>query len=99
MTALKLLAVEAVIGVCSVGSCNVSIPVGTIIVPDDFIAHYNVVHMSHGYDAHLVPEFDGGLRNEILEALHDGGFRPHNGGVYIQTTGPRFETKAEVNMF
>ena len=57
------------------------------------------MHMSRHYDAHIVPDVTTELRSELVRILTDGQFGPHDGGVYVQTAGPRFETKAEVRFF
>jgi 5'-methylthioadenosine phosphorylase len=48
--------------------------------------------------AHIVPQLDPQLRAVLLDAARE--LKPSNavdGGVYVQTQGPRFETKAEIS--
>ncbi|RLN52770.1 hypothetical protein BBJ28_00012009 [Nothophytophthora sp. Chile5] len=97
--ALQALRCEAVVGIYSVGSMNTSLGVGRFVVPDDFFSPFDILHMSKDYDAHVVPELNPTLHSALVQALTSGGFDPHNGGVYVQTAGPRFETKAEVRFF
>ncbi|GAB9466183.1 Methylthioadenosine phosphorylase [Globisporangium polare] len=98
-TALKQLQCDAVIGVYSVGSMNRTLHVGRFVVPEDYFNPFDILHMSHHYDAHIVPDVTTELREELVKVLDEGKFNPHDGGVYVQTAGPRFETKAEVRFF
>ncbi|KAE8899390.1 hypothetical protein PF005_g22109 [Phytophthora fragariae] len=97
--ALKTLRCEAVVGIYSVGSMTAQIGVGRFVVPEDFFSPFDIMHLSKDYDAHVVPELHPKLKAEIVQALQGGGFGPHDGGVYVQTAGPRFETKSEVRFF
>ena len=46
---------------------------------------------------HRVPGFDEAWRDAVLAAREEAGASPvMDGGVYAQTTGPRFESPAEV---
>lgn len=70
-----------------------------LVVPDDYFNPFDILNLSHHYDAHVVPEVSAHLRAALLRELEGGDFAPHDGGVYVQTAGPRFETKAEVRFF
>jgi len=94
ISALKESGVDGVICVCSTGSLKQEIPPGTLVVPHDYI---NFGMPPTFYDdeiRHIVPELDEGLRSRIVEASYGV-----DGGVYVQAHGPRFETKAEINVF
>ncbi|POM81211.1 5'-methylthioadenosine phosphorylase [Phytophthora palmivora] len=97
--ALKALQCEAVVGIYSVGSMTPKIGVGRFVVPEDFFSPFDIMHMSTDYDAHVVPELNVKLKDALVQALKSGGFDPIDGGVYVQTAGPRFETKSEVRFF
>jgi len=43
-----------------------------------------------------VPEFNDDLRQGVLRVLKEAGFKVVPSATYVQTIGPRFETKAEV---
>jgi len=98
--ALKVLNVTRAVGVCSVGALRPSLlPVGTLLVPDDWFApHAQPAYASP--DAHYKPELDAELRRVVLDALQgDDVLRARlftQSAVYAQTHGPRFETPAEV---
>lgn len=97
--AMKVSRCEAVLGIYSVGSMNATIAVGCIVVPEDYFNPFDILNMSRHYDAHVVPDMSAELRARLLQVLTTGEFDPYDGGVYIQTAGPRFETKAEVRFF
>ena len=93
ISALKKSSVDGVVCVCSTGSLKMEIPPGTLVVPHDYI---NFGMPATFYDEeirHTVPELDEGLRSRIVKASHGV-----DGGVYVQTHGPRFETKAEIRV-
>ncbi|ETP31182.1 hypothetical protein F442_19927 [Phytophthora nicotianae P10297] len=73
--------------------------VGRFVVPEDFFSPFDIMHVSHDYDAHVVPELHERLKTTLVQALTGGDFDPYDGGVYVQTAGPRFETKSEVRFF
>lgn len=95
--ALAALGCRRVLGLSSVGSLRLDWPVGDVVVPDDF--HAPAVTPSRFTDerGHHVPGFDPELRRLVVETWREAASTPvHDGGVYAQTTGPRFETPAEV---
>ncbi|CEG44658.1 methylthioadenosine phosphorylase [Plasmopara halstedii] len=97
--ALKALHCQAVVGIYSVGSMTSTVGVGRFVVPEDYFSPFDIMHLSHDYDAHVVPELHKVLKFALVQALESGGFKPYDGGVYVQTAGPRFETKSEVRFF
>ncbi|NQU98706.1 MTAP family purine nucleoside phosphorylase [Candidatus Woesearchaeota archaeon] len=97
LLSLKEKGVDKVIGVCSVGSLKLDIPPGSIVIPHDYINLTNMQTYNDLEAVHITPSLDEELRNKIIEAAKKG-ISIVNKGVYIQTTGPRLETKAEINM-
>lgn len=92
---------ERLLAVGSVGSLDPeSVPVGSIVCPDDFIALQLTVTSRDDARAHAMPGFDGEWRAKVLAAWAGGGTPVglRDGGVYWQTSGPRFETPAEIRM-
>jgi len=99
---------DRVLAVSSVGSMRPEWGVGTFVAPDDFVALDTTISVHHDLRSHVVPGFDREWRGQLVqaanrlgeivvagEAAFDG--RPViDGGVYWQTTGPRFETRAEI---
>lgn len=91
---LKQLGCTRILGVCSVGSLKSSLKVGSFIVPDDFFCPYKILSASEGKDSHHVPSIDEKMRQIIVESVD---MRPlRDGGVYVNSLGPRFETRAEI---
>lgn len=94
MKALDQLGVETVISVQSTGSLTTEIPPGSFVVPDDYINPWQVVTYFDDERGHGVRTFDDDLRGRILKS--DKEIR--DGGTYVQTQGPRFETPAEAHL-
>jgi 5'-methylthioadenosine phosphorylase len=96
LSALAAAGCDRVLALGSVGSLRAEIAVGTFLAPDDFIS---VLVRATGFDdhrGHVVPGFDAGWRADVLAAFAAAGETPRDGGVYWQSLGPRFETRAEV---
>ncbi len=93
IAALKESGVDGVVCVCSTGSLNPEMPPGTLVVPDDYINFGMPLTFYDDEIRHIVPALDEGLRSRIVKASHG-----KDGGVYVQTHGPRFETKAEIRV-
>jgi 5'-methylthioadenosine phosphorylase len=90
---------DRALAVGSVGSLRAEVEVGTLVCPDDFIALQMLVTSFDDARAHAMPGFDRGWRDAVLAAWEASGAGPlRDGGVYWQTTGPRFETPAEIHL-
>lgn len=99
IAAMKALGVTRIIAVCSVGSLSKSICRGTIAFPDDY--YYVSGPPVNYYDdarGHIVPGIDAELRAKMIEAVEQTDIESvyKDEATYVQTIGPRFETKAEV---
>jgi 5'-methylthioadenosine phosphorylase len=88
---------DRVLAVASVGSLRAELGAGDFLCPHDFIAlHLGLTALADA-SAHRVPGFDPAWRARLLDAWSaSGAAELHDGGVYWQTIGPRFETPAEV---
>lgn len=95
--ALNLLGVEKIFAINSVGSLKESIKLGTFIVPDDYV-HFDPDSFFEFELKSIAPELDAKLRKEIIGAAKKANVKTKNKVVYIQTKGPRFETKAEIKI-
>ncbi len=98
LTALKQVGADSVLGIYSTGSLLRSLVPGTIVVPDDFIALYDVPSAVLGEEKHITPAMSSELRTGVIQAGRNAGVEIRDGGVYWQNTGPRLETKAEIRM-
>jgi 5'-methylthioadenosine phosphorylase len=90
---------ERVLAVGSVGSLRPELGVGSFVCPDDFIALQLSLTTFDDARGHIAPGFDQRWRVETLDAWEvSGAGTIHDGGVYWQTNGPRFETPAEIGL-
>jgi 5'-methylthioadenosine phosphorylase len=89
---------DRVLGIGSVGSLSEELPVGSLICPDDFIALHLGLSVFADQRAHCAPGFDPAWREEVLAAWRGSGGELRDSGVYWQTIGPRFETRAEIRL-
>ena len=89
---------DRVLAIASVGSLNRELEVGSFVCPDDFIAFGVGLTSRDDAGAHMTPGFDPGWRQVVLTTWKEAGVALRDGGVYWQTTGPRFETPAEIRL-
>lgn len=88
--------VSAIITSSSVGSLRLSIKPGALVVPDDFLSPWLVPTFFDSKVEHATPDISEELRQRLLTAARAEGYGVRNGGVYVQTIGPRLETRAEI---
>lgn len=99
MRTLADLDCDRVLGIASVGSLRLDVRVGTFVAPHDFIALHLGISFSDGDDGHQSPGFDQQWRRTIAGQWAARTDVPlHDGGVYWQAIGPRFETQAEIRL-
>lgn len=104
--ALKKAGVERVIATSAVGSLNRRMKPGDFVILDQFLdftksrtytyfdgGDTGVVHID--YTDPYCPE----VSRTIYEAAKALGIEAHQGGCYVCTEGPRYETAAEIRMF
>ena len=96
--ALNSLNVQRVLSINSVGSLKVKIKPGMFVLPDDFISPWHIPTFFDDEVRFIVPEMNRALRDYIYILCMELHMDVHGSGVYIQTTGPRLETKAEIIM-
>lgn len=89
---------DRALAICSVGSLKEEIEVGSLICPDDFIALQVTITTFDDARGHATAGFDSAWRDRLLAAAADGDVSLRDGGVYWQTNGPRFETRAEIGL-
>lgn len=97
--ALKEMGATCVLGASSTGSLKKPIPPGSFVVPHDFIAFWNIPTFFDDRVVHATPSLDEPLRKCLLEAAKAEGANVRSRGVYVETTGPRLETRAEIAHF
>ncbi|HDS16534.1 MAG TPA: 6-oxopurine nucleoside phosphorylase [Proteobacteria bacterium] len=89
---------DYIVAVNSTGSLRRELEPGTLLVPDDY---FNPWAIKTFHDEELVfatPGLSQTVRRALLAAAAELEVAVVDGGVYIQTTGPRFETRAEVRV-
>jgi 5'-methylthioinosine phosphorylase len=98
--ALAAAGCDRVLALSSVGALRVDLPVGTHLVPDDFIAlDHPATSVYDDARCHVVPGFSPEWRGRLLGAWRRAsGSETIDRGVYWQTNGPRFETPAEIRL-
>lgn len=97
--ALAQLGCDRVLALGSVGSLRAESGVGSLLAPDDFVAFGPSPTRFSDARAHAAHGFDAKWRRRVLRAFGDAGAAVVDGGVYQQTSGPRFETPAEIAIF
>ena len=90
---------DRVLALGSVGALRRELAVGTFVCPDDFIALGIAVTAFDDRRGHVVPGFDPTWRRRVTSAWSERAESALvDGGVYWQTLGPRFETRAEIRL-
>ena len=105
IAALVKLGVPRVIATAAVGTLNEKMPPGAMVLLEQFLDFTK---------ARQATFFDGGesgvvhtdftrpycsqLNNLLMQAAAKAGLELQEGGVYVCTEGPRFETSAEINV-
>ncbi len=105
IAALKLLGVKRVITTSAVGTLNESMPPGSLILLDqfmDFTSGREATFFNGGDEGVIHLDYTNpyceSLKGYIMRAADDIGMDVVNGGCYVCTQGPRFETAAEIRM-
>ncbi|MFO8109376.1 MAG: MTAP family purine nucleoside phosphorylase [Thermoplasmata archaeon] len=91
--------VDTVIGISSAGALRKDIDVPSISIPADYVNFWNIVTFYEQSIKHVNPNMSSSLRNKLIQGsqkIKDIKVRTED--VYVQTTGPRLETKAEVRI-
>jgi 5'-methylthioadenosine phosphorylase len=98
IAALKELGAQKVLAINSVGSLKAAIKPGTLVIPDDFICPWHIETFFDDEARFMVPAMDEMFARDIFGicTMHTRSVRM--GGTYVQTIGPRLETRAEVKM-
>ena len=104
--AIKKIGVKKIIATTAVGSLNPEMKPGDFVLTDQFLdftknristfyegGERGVVHLD------VTEPYCPVLRADLEREGKALGIRIHNGGTYVCTEGPRFETPAEIKMF
>jgi 5'-methylthioadenosine phosphorylase len=100
LRALRALGCDRVLALNSTGALHDAHPPGSFLLPEDFVALGALPSAFADERGHRVPAFDAPWRAQVLDTWRASTAVPlHDGGVYWQVTGPRFETVAEIRVF
>jgi 5'-methylthioadenosine phosphorylase len=104
--ALHMLGVQNIMATAAVGSLHFDFKPGGYVLADQFLdftrtrqgtfyegGEKGVVHCD------MTVPYCPRLRQALVRSGCDQGIKMQNGGVYVCTEGPRFETAAEIAMF
>ncbi|MGI5911991.1 MAG: S-methyl-5'-thioadenosine phosphorylase [Syntrophomonadaceae bacterium] len=104
--ALHQIGVKNILATAAVGSLHFEFKPGKLVLADQFLDFTRVRRNSfyEGGEAGVVHcdmtvPYCPRLREALEKAGNDQGIKVINGGVYVCTEGPRFETAAEIAMF
>jgi len=97
--ALRDLGATHVIGTSSTGSLKKTIRPGTFVVPHDFVSFWDIPTFYDDRVVHATPTLDEPLRTALVAGANASQVTVKDQGVYVQTTGPRLETRAEIAFF
>jgi 5'-methylthioadenosine phosphorylase len=90
--------VESIISFTSVGSLKLALKPGDMLMPDDYINIYQILSYHDTTIRHIIPGLDTELREQIFNRIQELPINIRFNGIYVQTHGPRLETKAEIQM-
>jgi len=97
--ALKEAGADRILATSSVGSLKLPLRPGTFVVPHDFVSFWNIPTFFDEEVRHVTPSIDEALRKTLLASARTARARASPKGIYVQATGPRLETKAEITFF
>lgn len=104
--ALQQLKVTDIIATAAVGSLHYEHKPGDFVLPDqflDFTKNRKTTFFEGGAEGvthcDMTVPYCPEVRKVIEKVATNHKLRIHNGGTYVCTEGPRFETRAEIDMF
>lgn len=102
---LYSLEVSEILSFSSVGGINLNYKNGDLVLTTDAIDNTNrgsiTFYNEKGNVVHIdmSSPFCNSVREKLLKSAENAGISLTNGGIYICTDGPRFETPAEIKMY
>lgn len=97
--ALRDLGVTRILATASTGSLKKPIRPGSFVVPHDFVAFWDIPTFHDDDVLHATPALDEDLRGALVAAAKASRGSVRGKGIYVQTSGPRLETRAEIAHF
>lgn len=93
---VKELGATAILATASTGSLKKAIRPGSFVVPHDYVAFWAIPTFHDDDVVHATPGLDDRLRDMLVTGGKAAGASVRTRGVYVQTSGPRLETPAEI---
>lgn len=105
--ALQEIGVKHIIGTAAVGSLSSDFPPGSFVLADQFLdftrtrktTFYEGDNEAGVVHCDMTVPYCPEVRQALVSAGEELGVQVRNGGTYVCTEGPRFETAAEIAMF
>ncbi|UCC92389.1 MAG: MTAP family purine nucleoside phosphorylase [Thermoplasmata archaeon] len=94
--ALRSAGVKKLILVASAGSMREGIEPPTVVLVDDFSSPFTIPTFYDDEIGHIAPVLSDDMRSTLVVVAAEEGIPVLDGAVYVQTRGPRLETRAEV---
>ena len=94
--ALRSAGVRKLVLVASAGSMREDIPPPSVVLADDFVSMFTVPTFFDDRIGHITPVLSDEMRWTLVKVAAEEEIPVVDGGVYVQTRGPRLETRAEV---
>lgn len=98
ISGFQKLGIKRILSFTSVGSLKLNLQPGQIVMPDDYINWGKIPSFFDTTVKHILPGLDNEFRNLIFENIKELPITIKFNSIYIQTQGPRLETKAEIQM-
>ena len=98
LAALQKLGCIEVIGINSSGSLRPSLGPGSVVLPNDYICLSGVPTIFGEKRGHITPRLSDRVRGKLSAAAEKAGAPIVDGGIYWQNSGPRLETRAEIQL-
>lgn len=94
--ALASAGVRSLVLIASAGSLRGDLMPPTVMLADDFASPFQVPTFFDDRIVHITPNLSDRMRGVLSEAAEGMAVEVVDGGTYVQTRGPRLETRAEV---
>ena len=98
IAALKQCGVKYVVAVNSTGSLKSNLAPGSLLLPDDYFNPWAIKTFFDDSLEFVTPSLSAKVRRAVITAAAELAVELISSGTYIQTTGPRFETPAEIRV-
>ncbi len=88
--------VEKLVLIASAGSLREDLKPPTVVLLDDYASPFSSATFFDDSIVHVTPTLSDRMRGVLAQVAAEDGIELVNGGTYVQTLGPRLETRAEV---